>query len=69
MKLKVTQEGLLIPKELLGELEEVEVTQESEKIIITKPQKPTPSIWQLGSHPVESDVNDLGKNHDRYLYS
>lgn len=34
MKLKVTEEGVLIPKELLGDSQEVEVIQEEEKIIM-----------------------------------
>ncbi|HAC64574.1 MAG TPA: hypothetical protein DCF68_13810 [Cyanothece sp. UBA12306] len=38
MKLKVTEEGVLIPKELLGDSQEVEVIQEAEKIIITTTQ-------------------------------
>jgi virulence-associated protein VagC len=67
MKLKVTEEGVLIPKELLGDSQEVEVIQEEEKIIITTGQK-TSSIWDLGQNPVECDVNDVAINHDTYLY-
>lgn len=67
MKLKVTAAGVLIPKELLGELEEVELTQEQGKIIIAT-VKSSPSIWQLGTNPVECQVTDMGVNHDAYLY-
>jgi hypothetical protein len=67
MKLKVTAAGVLIPKELLGELEEVELTQEQGKIILATVQ-PSHSIWQLGANPVECDVDDLAVNHDAYLY-
>ncbi|MEH2027341.1 hypothetical protein [Nostoc sp.] len=35
MKLTATEEGLLIPKELLGESQEFEIIQENGKIIIT----------------------------------
>jgi hypothetical protein len=35
MKLKVTQEGVLIPKELLGDSQEVEINQQQDQIIIT----------------------------------
>ena len=35
MKLKVTEQGVCIPKELLGDSQEIEVTKEDEKIIIT----------------------------------
>lgn len=34
MKLKVTEEGVLIPKELLGDSQEVEVIQEDEKLVM-----------------------------------
>ncbi|MGK7899180.1 MAG: hypothetical protein AB4372_37575 [Xenococcus sp. (in: cyanobacteria)] len=67
MKLKVTEEGVLIPKSLLGESQEVEVIKEQERIIITMQQK-TPSIWDLGSEPVECEVTDGSINHDAYLY-
>ena len=67
MKLKVTEEGVLIPKSLLEESQEVEVIKEKERIIITMRQK-TPSIWDLGSNPVECDVTDGAINHDAYLY-
>lgn len=68
MKLNVTDKGLLIPKELLGESQEVEVIQEQGQIIITTLQ-PQPSIWQLGTNPVTADVTDLAENHDQYLYN
>ncbi|MEA5511490.1 hypothetical protein VB715_17090 [Crocosphaera sp. UHCC 0190] len=63
MRLQVTEQGLLIPKEILGETEEVEVTQEQEKIIITTIKKHK-SIWELGTNPVECDVKDGAMNHD-----
>ncbi|NJM77223.1 MAG: hypothetical protein HC852_17380 [Acaryochloridaceae cyanobacterium RU_4_10] len=66
MKLKVTAAGVLIPKEFLGELEEVEIIQERGKITIAT-EKPSSSIWQLGTNPAECDVTDLGVNHDAYL--
>lgn len=67
MKLKVTEKGVLIPKQLLGESEEVDVVQEEGKITITTTEK-TPSIWDLGTNPVECDVKDGAINHDAYLY-
>jgi virulence-associated protein VagC len=68
MKLKVTEKGVLIPRELLGESQFVEVTQEQEKIIITTIKK-TSSIWELGTNPVECDVKDAAIKHDYYLYN
>jgi len=68
MKLKVTDQGVLIPKELLGNSLEVEVSKQEEKLIITIINKPT-SIWDLGANPVESDITDGAINHDKYLYN
>ncbi len=55
MKLKVTEQGVLIPKELLGNSIEVEISKQEEKLIVTIINKPN-SIWDLGANPVESDV-------------
>jgi virulence-associated protein VagC len=68
MKLTATEQGLLIPKELLGESQEFEIIQEHGKIIITSIKK-TSSIWNLGSNAVECDLEDGAINHDRYLYN
>ena len=54
MKLKVTQEGVVIPRELLGECSEIEITQQQNKLIITTVNK-KPSICDLGKNPVECD--------------
>ena len=36
MKVKVTEEGILIPKELLEDSQEVEITQQEDQIIIIR---------------------------------
>ena len=64
MKLTATEQGLLIPKELLGENQEFEIIQEQERIIITC-IKATSSIWDLGTNPVECDVKDGAIHHDK----
>jgi virulence-associated protein VagC len=68
MKLIATDQGLLIPKELLGENQEFEIMQEQEKLIIIRVGKST-SIWDLGSNPAECDVTDGALNHDCYIYN
>jgi virulence-associated protein VagC len=68
MKLIATDQGLLIPKELLGENQEFEIMQEQEKLIIIRVGKST-SIWDLGNNPVECDVTDRALNHDCYIYN
>lgn len=68
MRLTATEQGLLIPKEMLGKNQEFEIIQEQEKIIITVIKKES-SIWDLGSNPVECELKDGAVNHDHYLYT
>lgn len=57
MKLKVTNQGVLIPKELLGDSQEVELTQQEGKLIITI--NPTLSYEKAVEYV-------LNKNHELY---
>lgn len=63
MKIKVKSEGLLIPKELLLGVEELEVRKENNTIIITTKTQDDP-IFGLGANPVNSEVSDASENHD-----
>ncbi len=67
MKVKVTEQGLLIPKELLEGFQEFEVQKENHQIVLTPTEEPDP-IWQLGSNPISLGITDASENHDRYLY-
>jgi virulence-associated protein VagC len=67
MKAKVTKKGLLIPKEMLAGVEEVEISQENHRIIISPFVKSDP-ILDLGKRPVECGVSDASEHHDSYLY-
>jgi hypothetical protein len=63
MKIKVTEQGVIIPKTLLLDVEEVEVIQE-ENTILLKKVSPIDPIFGLGSHPVTCGVTDGAENHD-----
>ena len=67
MKAKVTKEGVLVPKKLLKGIEEVEIRKENGLILVV-PLTDDP-ILQLGSAPVEDEIEDASENHDRYIYS
>ncbi|MBD2545338.1 hypothetical protein [Planktothricoides raciborskii] len=58
MKLKVTEQVVLIPKELLGDSQEVELTQQEGQLIITI--KPPALSYQKTTEYV------LKKTHDFY---
>ncbi|MCT7953279.1 hypothetical protein NG798_26115 [Ancylothrix sp. C2] len=58
MKLKVTEQGVIIPKELLGDSQEVELTQQEGQLILSI--KPSFLSYQKATEYV------LNKNHDLY---
>lgn len=67
MKTKVTEQGLLIPKQWLEGIEEVEIRKEQNVILIV-PVSDDP-ILQLGQQPIVCDVDDASEQHDCYIYS
>jgi len=74
MKVTVTKEGVLVPREYLeglGELEglaEVEIVRERGRVLIVPVDGEDP-IHGLGSRPVRCGVKDAAERHDEYLYS
>jgi hypothetical protein len=65
MKRKVTEQGVLVPKQLLEGVDEVEIRKEQGMILVV-PVSADP-IFQLGRHPIACDVTDASTQHDRYL--
>lgn len=84
-KAKVTEEGLLIPKEVtdraLGEgSEEVEIFEEPGRLVVATAGKAgeressevpqeQDPILGLGKNPVRTGARDGSTEHDRYLYT
>jgi hypothetical protein len=79
MRAQITKDGLLVPRELLGEMDEgeVEILKESGGRLLILPGngsriglRPTGEdpILSLGEDPVDDEVTDASVNHDRYLY-
>jgi hypothetical protein len=67
MKVKVTETGVVVPKEMLEGFEEVEITKEGDRIIIFS-VTPTDPIFALGTNPVLSGIDDAAEKHDSYIY-
>ena len=57
MKVKVTDQGVVIPKELLEGVEEVEISQENGLIFI-KPTSVRDPILGLGKNPIDDNVSE-----------
>jgi hypothetical protein len=66
MKVKVTEQGVLIPKWLFPGVSEVEVSEDSKVVMVAPAMRPDP-ISLLGKDPVLCDVDDASENHDAYI--
>ena len=67
MRAKVTEQGLIIPRNLLEGLDEVEIRKEAYGLIVVPAGKEDP-ILQFGRQPIDCDVEDASVKLDRYLY-
>lgn len=67
MKVKVTKQGIIVPKTLLEGIDEVEVRKQQDVIVITPVSVEDP-ILSLGSTPVIDSIVDASINHDQYIY-
>jgi hypothetical protein len=67
MVAKVTNEGVLIPKELLGSAEQVQIIEEPGRIVVVLDPASDP-IYRLGKNPVIAPETDASVNLDNYIY-
>jgi hypothetical protein len=67
MKTEVTEQGLLIPKQFLEGIEEVEIRKETGVILVVPLDRKDP-IFQLGEDPIDDEVTDASTQHDSYIY-
>jgi hypothetical protein len=64
---RVEDEGLWIPKSMLGNKAEVEIREKPGCVVIVFDPAADP-IWGLGQDPVKLGVSDASVNHDKYIY-
>lgn len=64
---RIDENGLLIPKQMLGDAKEAEIHTERGRIVVVLDPKDDP-IWNLGKNPITIDVTDGAANHDKYIY-
>ena len=67
MKVKVTENGALIPRKLLKGIKEVEVHRQN-GFIIVMPVGAKDPIFNIGKNPVKLGIKDASVNHDKYIY-
>lgn len=68
MIVKVTSAGIVIPRDLLPDVDEVDVRLEGGVLVIAAPRRDDDPILGLGTAPVDCGVADASENHDAYLY-
>ena len=72
MKVKVGEQGVTVPRHMLGDADEVEIRDEDGRIVIepvrTARQEDEDPITGLGQDPVSCGADDGSVRHDQYLY-
>lgn len=66
-KAVVTDEGVWIPRQLLGDVRVVEIRKDRHTLLIVPLEFEDP-ILRLGTAPIEGEITDAAEHHDRYLY-
>jgi hypothetical protein len=67
MRGRITKCGLIVPKEMLPDAEEMEIRNEGHRVVISPLPKEDP-ILGLGKYPVKCGITDASEHHDSYLY-
>ncbi len=67
MKAQVTSDGLIVPKNMLKGVQEVDIRKEGDLIFIV-PLSSNDPINQLGKSPITDEINDASEHHDNYIY-
>ena len=67
MQAKVTEKGVLVPKQWLEGIDQVEIHREGDRIVLVPSTKSDP-IWDLGSNPTNVGVSDASENLDHHIY-
>ena len=67
MRSKVTEQGVVLPKQWFPGVDEVDIRRENNRVVVV-PFRGDDPILALGKDPITVDVDDASDNHDRYLY-
>lgn len=67
MRIAVTDQGVVIPRDWFPDVEEVDVEKTRDAVVV-RPNLVRDPILELGKNPVDCDISDGAEQHDRYLY-
>lgn len=71
MRLPVTDDGVLVPRRLLPDVDEVEVRSQNGVVMVIPAESGVPvddPIRGFGQSPVPDSITDASENLDRYVY-
>jgi len=67
MRTRVTDQGIIVPKEMFNGVDEVEKSRRDDTIVID-PVRARDPVFELGENPIDDEVRDASTHHDRFLY-
>jgi hypothetical protein len=67
MRTKVSEQGVVIPKELLEGITEVDIRKQNGLIVVIPVGKEDP-LYDIGRNPVKLGIPDASENLDKYIY-
>lgn len=67
MRTKVSENGVVIPKELLEGITDVDIRKQNGIIVVIPAGKDDP-IYDIGKDPVTLGIPDASENLDKYIY-
>jgi hypothetical protein len=67
MRTKVSEQGVVIPKELLEGITEVDIRKQNGLIVVMPVGQEDP-LYDIGRNPVKLGIPDASENLDKYIY-
>jgi hypothetical protein len=67
MRIAVTDQGVIIPRDWFPDVEEVDVEKTKDAVVV-RPNLARDPILGLGKNPVDCGSSEGSTQHDRYLY-
>jgi hypothetical protein len=67
MRIAVTDQGVIIPRDWFPDVEEVNVEKTRDAVVV-RPNLAHDPVLELGKNPVDCGISDGSEQHDRYLY-
>lgn len=67
MKTRLTEQGIIIPKDMLVGIDEIENRRQAGMIIVV-PVSARYHIFDIDRNPIDADITDASENQNYYIY-